>query len=131
MEVTAPGGESFAATFGERAIRYEFHGKPGVEYRAAIHSFFWHASGRLRTARDQPLPGLSATLGDFHWSCVQNPGLSPDCVLLLTPRQPAEWSHRPTNISAFWTLRDGERFLLVFGPEEDIRKLAEEAVHRP
>ena len=100
MEVTAPGGESFTATFGEHAIRYGFHGKPNVEYRASIQSFFWHASGRLRTAKDQPPVGLPPTLGNFHWTCIQNPDLSPDCVLLLTPRQPAEWSHRPANISA-------------------------------
>jgi hypothetical protein len=131
MEVTAAGGESFTATFGEHAIRYGFHGKPNVEYRASIQSFFWHASGRLRTAKDQPPVGLPPTLGNFHWTCIQNPDLSPDCVLLLTPRQPAEWSHRPANISAFWSLRDGETFLLVFGPEDKLRSFAEEAVRSP
>ena len=30
-----------------------------------IQSFFWHASGRLRTAKDQPLAGLPPTLADF------------------------------------------------------------------
>ena len=34
MEVVAPSGESFTATFGPHAIRYGFHGKPNVEYRA-------------------------------------------------------------------------------------------------
>jgi hypothetical protein len=131
MEVAAPSGESFTATFGEHAIRYGFHGKPNVEYRAAIQSFFWHASGRLRTAKDQPLAGLPPTLGNFHWTCIQNPDLSPDCVLLLTPRQPADWSHRPANISAFWPLHDGERFILVFGPEEKLRALAEDAIRAP
>jgi hypothetical protein len=131
MEVTAPGGESFTATFGEHAIRYSFRGKPDVDYRAAIQSFFFHSSGRVRTAQDQPPAGLPPTLVGFHWACLQNPGLSPDCVLLLTPRKPAEWSHRPANISAFWTLRDGERFFLVFGPEEKLQSLAEEAVGGP
>ncbi len=131
MEVTAPGGESFTATFGDHAIRYGFRGKPNVEYRAAIQSFFWHAGGRLRTAKDQPPPGLPSTLGNLHWTCLQNPGLSPECVLLLTPRRPAEWSHRPANISAFWQLRDGESFALVFGPEDRLRSLAEEAVRNP
>jgi len=131
MEVTALGGESFTATFDEHAIRYEFHGKPDIEYRASIQSFFWHATGRLRTAKDQPLAGLPSTLGGFHWTCLQNPGLSPGCVLLLTPRQPAKWSHRPANISAFWPLRDGERFLLVFGTEDKLRSLAEEAIRAP
>lgn len=131
MEVTAPSGESFTATFGEHAIHYGFHGKPNVEYRAAIQSFFWHASGRLRTAKNQPPAGLPPKLGNFHWTCIQNPDLSPDCVLLLTPRQPADWSHRPANISAFWPLRDGERFVLVFGPEEELRALAEEAIRAP
>jgi hypothetical protein len=131
MEVTAASGESFTATFSERAIRYEFHGKPNVEYRASIQSFFWHATGRLRTANDQPLAGFPPTLGDFHWTCLQNPGLSPECVLLVTPRQPAQWSHRPANVSAFWPLRDGERFCLVFGPEDRLGSLAEEAVRAP
>jgi Heparinase II/III-like protein len=131
MEVTAPNGESFTATFGEHAIRYGFHGKPNVDYRASIQSFFWHATGRLRTAKDPPPAGLPLTLGNFHWTCIQNPGLSPDCVLLLTPRQPAEWSHRPANISAFWPLRDGERFFLVFGPEDKLPSLADEAVRGP
>jgi hypothetical protein len=131
MEVTAPGGESFTATFGEHAIRYGFRGMPDVEYRAAIQSFFWHSSGRVRTAQDHSPAGLPPTLLDFHWTCLQNPGLSPDCVLLLTPRKPAEWSHRPANISADWTLRDGERFFLVFGPEERLRSLAEEVVGGP
>jgi hypothetical protein len=131
MEVTAPGGESFTATFGEHAIRYGFRGKPDVEYRAAIQSFFWHSSGRVRTAQDHSPAGLPPTLVDFHWTCLQNPGLSPDCLLLLTPRKPAEWSHRPANISASWNLRDGERFFLVFGPEERLRSLAEEVVGHP
>src|SRR5262249_3835038 len=131
MKVTAPGGESFTATFGEHAIRYGFRGKPDVEYRAAIQSFFWHSSGRVRTAQDHSPAGLPPTLLGFHWSCLQNPDLSPDCVLLLTPRKPAEWSHRPANISADWTLRDGERFFLVFGPEERLRSLAEAAVGVP
>jgi hypothetical protein len=131
MEATAAGGESFTAAFGEHAIRYSFHGKPAVEYRASIQSFFWHASGRLRTAKDQLPAGLPPTLGNFHWSYMQNPGLSPQCVLLLTPRQPAEWSHRPANISAFWPLRDGEKFFLVFGAEDKLRALAEEAIRGP
>lgn len=131
MEVTAASGESFTATFGEHAIRYSFRGKPDVEYRAGIQSFFWHSSGRLRTAQDHSPAGLPPTLVDFHWTVLQNPGLSPNCVLLLTPRKPAEWSHRPANVSAFWTLRDGERFFLVFGPEERLRSLAEEVVGRP
>jgi hypothetical protein len=131
MEVTAPSGESFTATFGEHAIRYAFHGKPDIEYRASIQSFFWHATGRLRTAKDEPLAGLPSTFDDFHWTCLQNPGLSPGCVLLLTPRQPAEWSHRPANISAYWPLRDGEKFLLVFGTEDRLRSLAEEAIRAP
>jgi hypothetical protein len=128
MDVTAPGGESYTATFGEHAIRYAFRGKPDVEYRAAIQSFFWHSSGRVRTAQDHSPTGLPRTLVDLHWTYLQNPGLSPDCVLLLTPRKPAEWSHRPANISADWTLRNGETFFLVFGPEERLRSLAEEAV---
>jgi hypothetical protein len=128
MEVTAAGGESFTATFRDHAIRYGFRGKPDVEYRAAIQSIFWHSSGRVRTAKDHSPAGLPPTVLDFHWTCLQNPGLSPDCVLLLTPKKPAEWSHRPANISADWTLRDGERFFLVFGPEERLRSLAEEAV---
>jgi hypothetical protein len=128
MEVTAPGGESFTATFGEHAIRYRFCGKPDVEYRAAIQSFFWHSSGRVRTAQDHSLAELPPTLVDFHWTCLQNPGLSPDCVLHLTPRKPAAWSHRPANISASWTLRDGEKFFLIFGPEERLRSLAEKVV---
>ncbi len=86
MEVTAPSGESFTATFGEHAIRYVFHGKPNEKYRAAIQSFFWHASGRLRTAEDHPPAGLPPALGNFRWTCIQNPDLSPECVLLLTPR---------------------------------------------
>jgi len=131
MEVTSGGGESFTAIFGDNAIRYEFHGKPGVEYRAAILSFFWHASGRLRTAKEDPPPGLPPALGGFHWTCLQNPGLSPDCVLLVTPRRPAEWSPRPANTGAYWTLRDGEQFLLVFGAEEKLGKLAEEALRTP
>ena len=76
-------------------------------------------------------PDLPPTLGSFHWTCIQNPDLSPDCVLLLTPRQPAGWAHRPANISAFWTLRDGERFFLVFGPEDRLRSLAEDALRAP
>ena len=80
----------------------------------------------MRTASDQPPAGLPPTLGGLHWSCIQNPGLSLDCVLLLTPRQPAQWNHRPANVSAFWTLRDGETFVLVFGPEDRLRALAEE-----
>jgi hypothetical protein len=131
MEVTAAGGESFTATFGEHAIRYHFRGKPTLEYRAAIQSFFWHSSGRVRTAPDHSPAGLPRALANLHWSYLQNPGLSPDCVLLLTPRKPDEWSHRPANISPSWTLRDGESFLLVFGPEESLRSLAEEAVGAP
>jgi hypothetical protein len=131
MEVTAPSGESFTATFGKHAIRYDFHGKPDVEYRAGIQSFFWHSSGRVQTAPDHSPSGLPATLGDLHWAYLQNPSLSPDCVLILTPRKLAEWSHRPANISPFWTLRDGEKFFLVFGPEEKLRSLAEEAVASP
>jgi hypothetical protein len=131
MEVTAPSGESFAATFGKHAIRYGFHGKPNTEYRASIQSLFWHSSGQLRTAKDRPPAGLPPMLGNFHWTCIQNPGLSPQCVLLLTPRQPAEWSHRPANISAFWPLRNGESFFLVFGPEDKLLPLAEEAVRGP
>jgi hypothetical protein len=82
----------------------------------------------VRTAQDRSFARLHPTLADYHWACLQNPGLSPDCVLLLTPRKPAVWSHRPANISANWTLRDGERFFLVFGPEEKLRSLAEEVV---
>jgi hypothetical protein len=131
MEVTAPGGESFTATFGEHAIRYGFRGKPGVQYRAAIQSFFWHSSGRVRTAHDHAPAGLPPTLAGLRWTCLQNPDLSPECVLLLTPTKPAEWSHRPANISASWTLRDGERFFLVLGPEERLRSMAEEVVASP
>lgn len=79
MEVTAPSGESFTATFGEHAVGYSFHGKPDIEYRASIQSFFWHATGRLRTAKDQPVNGLPPKLGDFHWTCLQIPDLSPGC----------------------------------------------------
>jgi hypothetical protein len=131
MEVTATSGESLTARFGGQAISYGFRGKPNVDYRASIQSFFWHATGRLRTAMDHPPAGLPLTLGNFHWTCIHNPGLSPECVLLLTPRQPADWSHRPANISAFWPLRDGERFFLVFGPENRLHSLAEDAVRGP
>jgi hypothetical protein len=130
MEVTANSGESFTATFGENAIRYRFRGKPDVEYRAAIHSFFWHSSARLRTAKDPAATGLPPTLGGFNWSYIQNPDLSPDCVVLLTQRQPAEWGFRPVLASPFWPLRNGDEFVLLFAPEKEIRSLAEEATKK-
>jgi hypothetical protein len=71
---------------------------------------------------------MPPTLGGLHWSCLDNPGLSPDCVLLLTPREPAQWSPRPANVAAYFSLRDGESFVLVFGPEDRIGALAEESL---
>ena len=65
MEVTAPGGESFTATFGAHAIRYVFHGKPNVEYRAAIQSFFWHASGALADGPGPAACGPSTHAGQL------------------------------------------------------------------
>jgi hypothetical protein len=118
LEVTATSGESFTATFGPHAIRYRFHGKTGVDYRASMQSFFHHTSGRVRSAKDQP--NLPATLAGFHWTYHQNPALSPACAVLLTPREPATWSFSPASAAAYWTIRDGDQFLLLFASEKEI-----------
>jgi hypothetical protein len=126
LEVSAPGGESFTATFGRHAIRYRFHGKTGIDYRASMQSFFHHTSGRVRGATDRP--DLPATLAGFHWSYHQNPALSPACAVLLTPREPATWAFRPASAAAYWTIRDGDEFVLLFASEKDIEGQAAAAL---
>ena len=128
LEVAAETGETLTATFGENTIKYRFGGKDGVEYRAAINSFFRHPSGIIRTQADGVVPGLPAAMGGLCWSYLKNPGLSPDCVVLFTPRQPATWSDRPVTVSPYWPLRSGDRFVLAFGAEDRIPALAEEAM---
>jgi hypothetical protein len=118
FEVTSPSGESFTATFSPHAIRYQFHGKPGIEYRASLQSFFDHTSDLVRAAKDQP--ELPATLAGFHWTYHQNPALSPVCAVLLTPREPATWSFRPASAAAYWTIHDGDEFVLLFASEKEI-----------
>ncbi len=132
MEVTAPGGESFTATFGEHAIRYGFHGKPNVAYRAAMQSFFWHPSGRLRTAQDAAARRPAAHAGQLPLDLHSEPGPFAGLRAAVDPQAAGrlEPSRRPTS-APFWPLRDGERFLLVFGPEDKLRALAEEALRAP
>jgi len=125
LELTAQSGEKLAATFGENAIRYRFSGQEGIEYRASINSFFRHTNGIILTANNAPA-GVPAVIDGLYSSGMKNPDLSPDCVIMFTPRQAATWNDRPTNTSPYWTLRNGEEFVLGFGPESSIPELMRE-----
>ena len=126
LEVVSEAGEAITATFGETAIRYRFSGKPGLEYRASINSFFRLPSGVIRTPENWGAAGIPATVGGLYWSFLQNPDLSPNCVVTLTPRQPAAWTDRPVTVSPYWMLKDGDQFVIGFVPEEKIAAMGEE-----
>ena len=126
LELTAESGEKLAATFGENAIRYRFTGQDGIEYRAGIQSFFRHTGGIILSPNQNAPAGIPPVIDGLYWSGMKNPDLSPDCVLIFTPRQAATWSDRPTNTSVSWLLRNGEEFVLGFGPETAIPALLRE-----
>jgi len=131
MEVTAPSGESFTATFGEHAIRYEFHGQARHRVSCVDPVVFWHATGRLRTAKDQPLASFPPTIGDFHWILPTEPRPFARVAVLgfLTPAATGRVEPSPGQHQCL--LAAPRRRALSTGlsaPEDKLPSLADEAI---
>jgi hypothetical protein len=126
LRVVAASGETLTATFRENSIEYQLVGKEEEIYNVNIMSFFLHSSGVIRSCQSEGQnqgPSFPCTIADLHWSYLRQPGFSPDCIIVATPREPAGWPDRLVDRTPVWRMKSGERFILAFGAEETLSQV--------